>query len=379
MMTTLFITDECFNKSGGGTYIRGLIKVFGDIVGKSHFYIYFPYETDENRNWKLDNLIIGKYKKTRKIEKGFNLLCGIPTGFSKKSINFIIQIMKEKEVDCIVLGRSFYGGVARLVKKINPNIKIITFYHDIIDEVIKERFRKEIRKDFVKNFPRLLSCYRNEHISLKYSDKKIVLNSRERKLFIQNYYKEPDAVIPIFTKDYFKREYIRQTDFQRCNLLFVGSHYWPNIKGITWFVQNVMTQLDDYYILYIIGNNMEKLKNQLESEKNNVKVIGTVQSLDEWYYGADIVIGPIFDGIGMKTKTVEALMYGKVYLGTAEALCGFVNMEDYICNDAEEFLDKIRKYSKLRGEKRFSGYFRKIYTENYSEEVIEKEIRKVLC
>lgn len=377
-MKILFITDECFNRSGGGTYIRSLIKVFENIAERYKFMVYFPYKTNENENWHLSNIVIPEYSKTREIDKICNLFFGMPIAFPKKSIDYILQIIKEEQFDYLVLGRSFYGGIAKLIKKNYPEIKIITFYHDVMDEVIKERFRKENKKVFFRNLPRLLSNYRNEHTSLKFSDKKIVLNNRDRKLYVQDYCEEPDAIIPIFSKDCFRGECVLQTDFQICNLIFVGAYYWPNIRGITWFVQNVMSQMDNSYILYVIGRDMEKLKRQLENGRDNVKVIGTVENLDEWYYKADIAVGPIFDGIGMKTKTVEAFMYGKIYLGTTEAFCGFVEMDDYVCNSAEEFVHNIQKYAKLRGKKRYSEYFRKIYVENYSEEVIEQKIKKLL-
>ena len=66
---------------------------------------------------------------------------------------------------------------------------------------------------------------------------------------------------------------------------------------------------------------MEELREDLT--RNNVTVVGSVENLDEWYNKADLVVGPIFKGEGMKTKTCEALMYGKRYLGTDEALEGY--------------------------------------------------------
>lgn len=377
-MKILFITDECFVKSGGGTYIRALLGIFENIAGQADFMVYFPYRTDENQNWHLGNVTIPEYRQPGRIDKIYNLFCGIPTGFLKGSINYIIHIIEKEQFDYVVLGRSFYGGIAKLIKKNYPKVKIITFYLDVIDEVIKERFRKENIIEFFHNIPRLLSNYRNEHISLKYSDKKIVLNNRDRRLYVQYYHEEPDAIIPIFCKDCFNSECIQQTDFFRCNLIFVGSYYWPNIRGITWFVQNVMSQLEDSYILYVIGRDMEKIRKQLENGRDNVIVVGTVDNLDEWYYKADIVVGPIFDGIGMKTKTVEAFMYGKIFLGTAEAFCGFIHLNDYVCNTAEDFINNIKRYSKLREKKRFSKYFRNIYLENYSEKIVEQKIRKLL-
>ena len=35
------------------------------------------------------------------------------------------------------------------------------------------------------------------------------------------------------------------------------------------------------------------------------------------------MIAPLFDGGGMKSKTVEALSFGKIFVGTEESLFGF--------------------------------------------------------
>ena len=69
--------------------------------------------------------------------------------------------------------------------------------------------------------------------------------------------------------------------------------------------------------ILIIGKGFETLKNDLECD--NVKVIGTVEDVSEYFYRADFVIAPIFEGSGMKLKTAEALMYGKTIFGTTEA------------------------------------------------------------
>jgi dihydrofolate reductase len=375
-MRILFVTDECFYKSGGGNYTRALIQVFQNIVGKDECIIYFPYKLSETVIYKFDNMIMPMYRKTNYFQKTCNLLCGKPISFSKKSIAYLIEIIREKNIDCVVLGRSTYGGLAKKIKKEYSKILIISFYHDIINEVIRQSIRN--KQYFWKNLPRLIACYRNEHISLKYSDVNTVLNEREKVAFVKNYHKEPDAVIPIFVKDCFNNELLQKKDTNICNLLFVGAYFEPNIRGVTWFVQNVMPCLGDDFLLYIVGRDLEKIGQQLECGRNNVKVIGTVDNLDEWYYKADIVVAPIFYGTGMKTKTVEALMYGKVILGTTEAFCGFAQMNDYLCNDAEEFIDKIHRYCDFGEGKRFSEYTRKIYLENYSETVIEKKIAEIL-
>ena len=93
----------------------------------------------------------------------------------------------------------------------------------------------------------------------------------------------------------------------------------------------------------------------------------TVESLDEFYYNADFVISPIFEGSGMKTKTAEALMFGKTIFGTKEAFEGY--SFDYgkvgcLCNNAEDFICAIDNYNLTKF--RFNDYSRNMYLRNYS-------------
>lgn len=378
-MKVLFITDECFNKSGGGTYTRALIQVFYGIMGKDDFYVYYPYLVDKDNDTDIPNLIVEECEKPNKMVKLFNMLIGKPGNFNKRSRTRILKLIKEKSIDTVVLSRSFYGGLCKDIKRKNKDITIITFFHDIIDEVIKEHRKRESGIAFFMNYPKLRIHQKNEHLALALADKKIVLNERDYKLFVDNYNKVPDAVIPIFTKDRFCYDLLEKSNGEDYILLFVGSYYWPNIAGIKWFIQNVMNCIEDGYVLYIVGRDLEKIKHNLVSERENVKIIGTVDNLDEWYYKADLVVGPIFEGSGMKTKTAEALMYGKIYLGTDEALCGFVEINDYCCNTADEFLTKIYKFTKSNSQGlKYSEYLRQVYEKNYSEKVMAKRIESVL-
>lgn len=75
-------------------------------------------------------------------------------------------------------------------------------------------------------------------------------------------------------------------------------------------------------VLEIVGKGFEELKNQLT--RSNVKVIGGVDSLEPYYENAAAVVMPILYGDGMKVKTAEAMMYGKVIFASEEALEGIV-------------------------------------------------------
>ena len=94
----------------------------------------------------------------------------------------------------------------------------------------------------------------------------------------------------------------------------------PNYDGIKWFAENVMTELKDYHLI-IVGKDFEQKKDELENV--NVHVVGTVESLEKYYYSENIMVMPIFYGDGMKIKTAEAMMYGKIILASDEALEGY--------------------------------------------------------
>lgn len=61
------------------------------------------------------------------------------------------------------------------------------------------------------------------------------------------------------------------------------------------------------------------------------------------------MIAPLFDGGGMKSKTVEALSFGKIFVGTEESLFGFWEEMNsnirgktcYQCNTPEEWIQTI--------------------------------------
>lgn len=82
-----------------------------------------------------------------------------------------------------------------------------------------------------------------------------------------------------------------------------------------------MPKLNNNIIINIVGRGTEILKKELTDCR--IRIYGSVDSLAPYYMGADVIIAPLFDGGGMKTKTVEALSYGKSIVATDEGLEGF--------------------------------------------------------
>lgn len=133
-------------------------------------------------------------------------------------------------------------------------------------------------------------------------------------------------------------------------LLITGSlWYESNIKGIIWFINNVFLsgELPDC-ILTIVGSNPNKELINLCNKNQNIRIVASPKDISQYFYNADIVICPIFEGAGMKVKVAEAISYGIPVVGTKHALIGYQISDGIImANTSEEFLTGIKRISQL--------------------------------
>jgi glycosyltransferase involved in cell wall biosynthesis len=108
------------------------------------------------------------------------------------------------------------------------------------------------------------------------------------------------------------------------NLLFVGTSYAANIDGVKYFIEKVLPIVREKFPdarLQVAGTVCKALKGDMAG----VELLGVVESLDEAYQRADIVVNPVLTGTGLKTKTVEALGHAKALVTTA---CGAEGIEE---------------------------------------------------
>ena len=164
-------------------------------------------------------------------------------------------------------------------------------------------------------------------------------------------------------------------------LMFVDSDDYISNKMceiLRWFINNVMPNVNNA-ILYVVGRGTENWQEEFK-DVSNVKIIGGVESLKDYYEKADAVVSPIFLGSGMKTKTAEALMYGKYIFATREAFEGYdVDYDEVgvLCNTKEDFIKAINEdLQKLPS--RFNEYSRRVFLEKYSNDVWKDRIKKFL-
>ena len=221
----------------------------------------------------------------------------------------------------------------------------------------------------------LLVTWINERKSVKYADKVVVLNKRDSDSLAAFYDRNSDEILPLCIDDRFDVDKVVKFNTSKIGA-FIGSNFYANNKGIKWFCENVSNRLN--CPILIVGKGFENEKEYFSNFKN-IRVIGTVDNVEDYYYNVDFIVSPIFDGSGMKTKTAEALMFGKTIFGTHEAFEGYdvdVSKVGAICQTADDFVNAINDYDIAKS--RFNEYSRKAYLERYSQQSITSRLNVIL-
>lgn len=338
-------------------------KIGGNIVRKNN-YLMLKDIFHEN----MYEYFIKTNKKTKDILQNYLTLSF--NGQKKENEKNIIDLIEKEKIEKIFFDGSIFGNLYLKIRKKFFNIEIITFFHNIEKNYFKER----IRVEGITRYLLLPSIIYNEKLSIKNTNKIITLNRRDTLELKKEYEKHLDnkliEEIPIFMKDRFEEK----REVKRCNYryLFIGSGFYANVQGITWFIENVLPCVEGK--LLVIGKGMEILKKKFD---NNMKleILGTVKDIEEYYYEDNIIISPIFYGSGMKTKTVEALMYGKYIIGTKEAFVGIEDNEiekiGILCESRLEFIQNIRKLRSIECKSR------EVYLNKFSYIEAKKKFEKI--
>lgn len=289
----------------------------------------------------------------------------------------ILKKVGEIKPDIVFFDSSLNGILASKIKKKYPNIAIVLFLLDIEKNYLKNCIK---HKGPIYILP-YISFSISEKKVVEAADKVICLNRRDEQLVHKYYKKKVNMFLPISFSDNFSLQLLQQynsTNNTEKKLLFVGSLFQPNVESIKWFCKKVMPRLKNV-CLEIVGKNMENLRTQLETP--NIKVIGTVDNLDKYYYRADAVVIPILYGDGMKVKTAEAMMYGKTIFATEEALEGY-DVEGtnniFLCKDEKDFTQNIHRYFRNNEESRYNSNVRELFLHNYETSVLKKDLHKLL-
>lgn len=271
----------------------------------------------------------------------------ISNHYDDDTLEKIRKEILEPDETLLFISHSVYGNIEKKIKQKYPTITICTFFHNEEFDVVRLRWKRQ------KNIGNIIDAvcrYFNEKLVSNYSDYIFLLNQRDKNLFFRYYGTRDVVLLPFTLVDKCPNLYINKNLKRELKLLFVGTYFYGNVEGVRRFVKEVAPFISADF--YVVGNQMDKLKEELP-QSDNVYYVGRVtdEQLYHYYIESDIVIAPVVVGGGMKTKVVEAMMYGKPVIGTTESFQGY---EEYIekvgfcCDEIKSFKKYIDLMDKDR-------------------------------
>ena len=355
-------------------------KALCDIFGREN--IFFINLSPTEKEYRLQNYIsYGKYKSV--LDRVHRWMQGNMMFISNDIISEICEVINSNAIKTVFIEDSVFGNLVKKIKKNCKECKVLSFYHDVKADLYKQWMDNERT---LKSKIEYTIGIRQEYVNQTYADINIVFNERDAKTYQVYYGKRPEAIIPLpapvpAISDNIMNSITAKDD--KKNILFVGKKYYPNLVGFKWFVDNVLPSLTYNIQVDVVGRGLEELRYEYSDPRINV--IGGVESLNPYYENADIVIAPLFDGGGMKSKTVEALSFGKIFVGTEESLFGFWEEMDssirektcYQCNTSEEWIQTVNNLANDDIHK-FNEDIFELFKAKFSYDVVRDKMKAIM-
>lgn len=340
------------NKTGGRILVERNLRVLQKCFGKENI---IQYE-------------IEFYKS--KMFAFFHSLLGYVGGMTAYYDRAIIEFIREEGIDLCFFTGSFFGKCYRNIK-----IPIVSFIDNVEFVFFKQRIKNLSFILKVLYIPYQFALYKNEKLCVQQSTLLITLNERNSKEILGLYGRASDIIWPFTLKDTYTIQ--QEIDFNGNLLLFIGSDFFGNTEGLFWFIENCLDYIDAQ--LVVIGSGMDRYEGRYTSK--NVIFKGFVDSLEYWYQIADAVVLPIISGSGMKTKTAEAMMYGKKIFGTKEAFEGYDFLDKHddacLCSSKEEFVSQLQYFFQNKHAKYYPKV-RECYLQHYSDDCYNELLKMSL-
>ena len=288
-------------------------------------------------------------------------------GIDFKCFKRVADEIDKHDADYVFFDNSYYGILLRYIKKKYPSLKTITYMPDV-----GILYAKSYLTLFnPQSWYYYIMTRVNEAFALKYSDYIFSITEKDSDSLKRIYGKCANFVLSFSLKNTLSKEVLGEYNrnnklINSMTCLFVGNNFFGNTDGLNWFIKDVLPYVD--IKLIIVGTGMSRAF----KSTNKVEVHDYVDDLTPYYMDSDFVLLPIISGAGMKTKTAEAMMWGKAIIATSLALEGYEysNIQGiYKCDTKEEFINSIKAIYR-DGIYNYNSHIHEHFVNHYSRDVM---------
>ncbi|HHD7875638.1 glycosyltransferase [Enterococcus faecium] len=387
-MRILFISDNTIKGFGGGS-----------IENRKHYDALREYCINNGHELKVIS-IDGDLKESMNVKIRKNKFIDILVRLKGHS-TYLYDTWKQNEVhvcayrpDILYLGRSRFGFVAKRIKKVLPECRVITNIDNVEVDYVDGYF--SLKKGIINKLYKLLEILavkRDESQAIKYSDLLIYLTQRNvlRVEKIYNHHEDTPIILPICLKEEIE---LKKNQDSR-TVVFVGSlDYGANVLAVKWILElwKKLYASNQNIELIIAGRNPSNELSDVIRKMNNVTLIQNFDSLSDFIPRNSLMLAPIEKGAGMKVKVAETLSMGLMIAASDEALVGYEDAElqdkvggivranteeeykksiaDFLCKTDEE-LNEISRSNK--------DIYKKFYSYETSRSIVSEVCNTIFC
>ncbi|MDJ0843117.1 glycosyltransferase [Crocosphaera sp.] len=164
--------------------------------------------------------------------------------------------------------------------------------------------------------------------------------------------------------------------------LFVGSKHEPNIEAVKMIQEigvKVATDYPDLACQFVVVGSCWQ-----PEENNNFIALGKVtdQELSMLYNNAALIVSPILSGTGTSLKTVEAMAYAKVVIGTSIAFRGYPvesGEEGIICDRLDDYPHLIAELINHQEKQQQIGENALRFAKNYDYRTLYRSYEQIIA
>ncbi|MBF0913853.1 glycosyltransferase [Candidatus Gracilibacteria bacterium] len=269
----------------------------------SKYFDNFLYEIKDVSKQSFKDLFISLLFKESYFYKKYHT-----KAFSK----MIKERFSENIYDVVWLESAYCTVFAEEIKKIDPNVKIVSRSHNV-EHLLLKRIASEEKNSLKKYLIEREAVFweKFEMGPLKFVDKFFTITQNDKDYFLKlapELASKTEVLLP--GVDFEKYKFTSLT--KEKNLVFIGAmNYFPNIQAVEWFKQNIFDEISLF--------DKKSIKN-LASDRI---IVEDGKNKDTDYFNKSrIFIVPLLSGSGLKLKVLNALAMGKPILSTKIGLEG---------------------------------------------------------
>ncbi|HOO79623.1 MAG TPA: glycosyltransferase [Lachnospiraceae bacterium] len=294
-----------------------------ELVGKEHFIRF------ENRKRTLPVFLKRKVRKVLELLHipGLFKYFTIDELISPKIGRFIEQLMQERHYD-VVWAEYIYTSKALCyvpegVTKVIDTVNAFSFKRQMYEAVGYYNYEFALKK-------------KEEAKGLMRADWVVAIQEEEEDFF-RSILPKDAKVCTIGENMPVTNPYVAQTN----HILFLGSYYVVNREGVKHFIQSILPILKESKVPFhfqLAGTICRHIEDSEDYEK-----LGIVDSVEEVYRNARVVINPVHVGTGLNIKTIEAVSMAKPLVSHSVGVRGLRTDQTFalVSDDDREFAKNI--------------------------------------